>query len=59
MNESGTYENILHADEYQKDHAHYTLFDSNWVKYAEQFKRDCHEFCFRLPTAPTPTSPGR
>lgn len=38
MNESGTYENILHADEYQKDHAHYTLFDSNWVKYAEQFK---------------------
>ena len=38
MNESGTYENILHADEYQKGHAHYTLFDSNWVKYAEQFK---------------------
>ena len=38
MNESGTYENILHADEYQKGHSHYTLFDSNWVKYAEQFK---------------------
>ena len=38
MNESGTYENILHADEYQKGHAHYTLFDSNWVQYAEQFK---------------------
>ena len=38
MNESGTYENILHADEYQKGHCHYTLFDSNWVKYAEQFK---------------------
>ena len=38
MNESGTYENILHADEYLKDHCHYTLFDSNWVKYAEQFK---------------------
>ena len=38
MNESGTYENILHADEFQKGHCHYTLFDSNWVQYAEQFK---------------------
>ena len=38
MNESGTYENILHADEYQKGHCHYTIFDSNWVKYAEQFQ---------------------
>lgn len=38
MNESGTYENVLHSNEYHKDHAHYTLFDSNWVKYAEAFK---------------------
>ena len=38
MKQSGTYENILHADEYQKGHCHYTLFDANWVKYAEQFK---------------------
>lgn len=38
MNESGTYENLLHADEYQKGHCHYTLFDSNWVRYAKQFK---------------------
>ena len=38
MNESGTYENILHADEYQKGHCHYTLFDSNWTAYAQQFK---------------------
>ena len=38
MNESGTYENILHADEFQKGHCHCTLFDSNWVQYAEQFK---------------------
>ena len=38
MNESGTYENILHADEYQKGHCHYTIFDSNWVQYAEKFK---------------------
>lgn len=28
INESGTYEAILHADEYQKGHCHYTLFDS-------------------------------
>lgn len=38
MNESGTYENLLHADEYQKGHCHYSLFDSNWEKYAKQFK---------------------
>ena len=29
MNESGTYENPLHADEYNKGHCHYSLFDSN------------------------------
>ena len=38
FNESGTYEGILHADEYQKGHCHYTLFDSNWTQYAQQFK---------------------
>lgn len=38
FNESGTYEGILHADEYQKGHCHYTIFDSNWTKYAQQFK---------------------
>ena len=38
FNESGTYEGILHADEYQKGHAHYCIFDSNWGKYAKQFK---------------------
>lgn len=38
INESGTYEAILHADEYNKGHCHYTIFDSNWVKYAQQFK---------------------
>ena len=38
FNESGTYEGILHADEYQKGHCHYTLFDSNWKKYAEEAK---------------------
>lgn len=38
FNESGTYEGILHADEKQKGHAHYTLFDANWESYCEQFK---------------------
>lgn len=38
MNESGTYANILNADEYQKGHCHYTIFDSNWPTYAKQFK---------------------
>lgn len=38
FNESGTYENILHADEYQKGHCHYSLFDSNWAEQAKAFK---------------------
>lgn len=38
INESGTYEAILHADEYQKGRCHYTLFDSNWTKYVAQFR---------------------
>ena len=38
MNESGTYENPLHADEYNKGHCHYSLFDSNWVKYTKEFR---------------------
>lgn len=38
MNESGTYENPLHANEYNKGHCHYSIFDSNWPKWAERFK---------------------
>ena len=38
FNESGTYEGISHADEYNKGHCHYTLFDSNWTTYAQQFQ---------------------
>ncbi len=38
FNESGTYEGILHADEYQKGHCHFTVFDSNWTTYVEQFQ---------------------
>ena len=37
FNESGTYEGVLHADEYNKGHVHYSLFDSNWTKYVQQF----------------------
>lgn len=38
FNESGTYEGILHADEYNKGHVHYSLFDSNWTTYVQQFQ---------------------
>ena len=38
FNESGTYDGILHADEYNRDHCHYTLFDANWTNYCQQFK---------------------
>ena len=38
INESGTYDGILHADEYQKGHCHYTIFDSDWTKYVSQFR---------------------
>ncbi len=38
FNESGTYEGILHADEYNKEHVHYCLFDDNWTTYVQQFK---------------------
>ena len=33
-----TYENILHADEYQKGRCHYSLFDSTWPEQTKQFK---------------------
>ena len=35
FNESGTYEGILHADEYQKGHCHYSLFDSTWTDFVQ------------------------
>ena len=38
FNESGTYEGSLHADEYNKGHVHYSLFDSNWTTYVQQFQ---------------------
>ncbi len=44
-NESGTYDFILHADAYQPNHMHVTLWDSDFVQYAEQF--DMHG-CSRM-----------
>jgi uncharacterized protein with FMN-binding domain/succinate dehydrogenase/fumarate reductase flavoprotein subunit len=38
FNESGNYAGILHSDEYQKGHCHYTIFDSTWPSQAKQFK---------------------
>ncbi|MGL5979204.1 MAG: FAD-dependent oxidoreductase [Erysipelotrichaceae bacterium] len=38
FNESGTYEGILHADEFQKDKCHFTIFDADWATYAEAFR---------------------
>lgn len=35
FNESGTYEGILHADEYQKGHCHYSIFDSTWTDFVQ------------------------
>ena len=35
FNESGTYEGILHADEFQKGHCHYSLFDATWTTFGQ------------------------
>ncbi|MEL1136647.1 FAD-binding protein [Desulfitobacterium sp. THU1] len=37
FNESGTYEGILHSNQFQKDHAHYTIFDAEWETYIKKF----------------------
>ncbi|TWH57235.1 secreted protein [Desulfitobacterium sp. LBE] len=37
FNESGTYDGILHADEFQKDRSHYTIFDSDWTAHIQSF----------------------
>lgn len=38
FNGGGTYEGILHADEYQKGHVHYTIMDSNWAEHCQRFE---------------------
>lgn len=38
FNESGTYDGIIRANEFNREHVHYTIFDGNWAAYAQQFK---------------------
>lgn len=45
FNESGTYEGILHADEYQKGHCHYSIFDATWTDFVQ---KTCMAGCARL-----------
>lgn len=55
FNESGTYEGILHTDEFQKDHCHFTLFDNDWTEYVQQFKT---HGCSRLIPFPNGADPN-
>jgi fumarate reductase flavoprotein subunit len=55
FNESGTYEGILHSDEFQKDHCHYTLFDGDWTEYVQEFKT---HGCSRLIPFPNNADPN-
>lgn len=56
FNESGTYEGILHADEFNKDHCHYTIFDSDWTTYIQSFKT---HGCSRMFPFPNGAEPNR
>ncbi|MDO5532724.1 FAD-dependent oxidoreductase [Sutterella sp.] len=38
FNESGTYEGIMHSDENQKGHCHYSIFDSTWTDFVQKTK---------------------
>ncbi|MFQ8584046.1 MAG: FAD-binding protein, partial [Holdemania massiliensis] len=55
FNESGTYEGILHTDEFQKDHCHFTLFDNDWTEYVQEFKT---HGCSRLIPFPNNADPN-
>ncbi len=56
FNESGTYEGILHANEFNKDHCHYTIFDSDWTTYIQSFKT---HGCSRMFPFPNGAEPNR
>ena len=56
FNESGTYEGILHADEFNKDRCHYTIFDSDWTTYIQSFKT---HGCSRMFPFPNGAEPNR
>ena len=36
FNESGTYEGIIHSDECQKGHCHYSIFDATWTDFVQK-----------------------
>lgn len=55
FNESGTYAGVLSADEYNKDHCHYTLFDSDWTTYVQKFRM---HGCSRLVPFPNGADPN-
>ena len=57
FNESGTYEGILHADEFNKDHCHYTIFDSDWTTYIQAFKTHGCSRMFPFPNNADPNIP--
>lgn len=57
FNESGTYEGILHADEFNKDHCHYTIFDSDWTTYIQEFKTHGCSRMFPFPNDADPNIP--
>ena len=57
FNESGTYEGILHADEFNKDHCHYTIFDSDWTTYIQEFKTHGCSRMFPFPNNADPNIP--
>lgn len=57
FNESGTYEGVLHADEFNKDHCHYTIFDSDWTTYIQEFKTHGCSRMFPFPNNADPNIP--
>ena len=54
FNESGTYEGVLHADEFNQDHCHYTIFDSDWTTYIQSFKTHGCSRMFPFPNGADP-----
>jgi succinate dehydrogenase/fumarate reductase flavoprotein subunit/uncharacterized protein with FMN-binding domain len=57
FNESGTYEGVLHTDEFNKDHCHYTIFDSDWTTYIQEFKTHGCSRMFAFPNGADPNIP--
>lgn len=54
FNESGTYEGIIHSNEYQKGHCHYSIFDATWTDFVQ---KTCMAGCSRLHPHPNGARP--